>query len=188
MVASCRWAGRGRGVTRPRPETVRFGPGAVDAQRAGTIDWTNHGRVSVQKAIDLIGTGETHPGRGLGGARPRPAVAGRHHLLRGAAHLRRRGRPDRVPGGAAGLVHAARTHARMTRRVAGPPRSAGSPGSRCRSVSTRSSRQRVRDRRRRQGDAGRLRRVAAGPADGGLRVEAGLGAPATRCATSPGSS
>ena len=36
-----------------------FVPGAVDVQRAGTIDWTNHGRVSVQKAIDLTGSGET---------------------------------------------------------------------------------------------------------------------------------
>jgi len=38
---------------------VLFGPGAVDVQRAGTIDWTNHGPVSVQKAIDLTGTGDT---------------------------------------------------------------------------------------------------------------------------------
>jgi flavin-binding protein dodecin len=38
---------------------VLFGPGAVDVQRAGTIDWTNHGPVSVQKAIDLTGSGET---------------------------------------------------------------------------------------------------------------------------------
>ena len=40
------------------PWSVRF-PGESDAQRAETIDWTNHGRVSVQKAIDLTGSGET---------------------------------------------------------------------------------------------------------------------------------
>ncbi len=95
--------------------------------------------VTVQKAVDLIGTGDTHPGRGHRGARPRAPVAGGHHRRSrcSASPGSVDGAGDGVPGRAAGVVHPAANActdepAYRCQRA----RSRASPGSRCRSGST----------------------------------------------------